>query len=89
MDLKGYLVHLIDVHLAEVKPSEMDEFVEFVLENYLKGIYKDAYCIDFQNAESVKNELKDEIIEITRIKTYGYYNLEDYRRHKLKLKNIG
>lgn len=84
MDLKGYLVHLIDITLQDTHVKEMEDFVNEVLESYMRGIYQDTYFIPMHNVQIIKDELKDEIIEVTRIKTYGYYNIEDYQRHKLK-----
>ncbi|HEX4924675.1 MAG TPA: hypothetical protein VFV50_11335 [Bdellovibrionales bacterium] len=76
--------HLLDAdELGNIASSD---FVERVVTSYLERLKKSGAVIREHELESVRDELRDEVLEMTRKKTYGYFSLQHYRLSKYNLK---
>ncbi len=87
---KSYIAELIDeeisshLHFHETNEEFIDRICQLYLDELenLKGFSPKGYGLD------VIQEIELEVTEVFRMKTYGYYNLQDYRQKQLK-KRIG
>lgn len=83
---KSYIAELMDEeifsHLHQNETNE--EFIQRICELCLdeiestKGFSPSGYGAD------VISELEMEVTEVFRVKTYGFYNLQEYRKSHLK-----
>ena len=69
------------------EPDEKpDQFIEKVIEEYLAELAQSAH-IPLPYLKSLREDLSVELQDMLRIKTYGFFNLADYRAHQLDSKN--
>ncbi len=59
------------------------EFAVLVVDTYLGQLAKAGQFITGDTRQSIEEELRDEVITMTRKKTYGYYSLEEYGRSQV------
>lgn len=83
---KSYIAELIDEEISShlYLNETNEEFIDRICQLYLdeiesrKGFSPRGYGVD------VIQEIELEVTEVFRMKTYGYYNLQDYRKKQLK-----
>lgn len=62
------------------------EFVDRVVNAFLERLKKDGAILRAHELDSIRDELRGEVLEMTRKKTYGYFSLQHYRLSKYNLK---
>ena len=84
--MKKILVETIDnVLKSSTKDfSGLEDFTEQVLIDYILVLSKKSIVIDYTKIKETKEELLDEIKEITKKKMYGFYDINEYRNFLTK-----
>lgn len=90
--MKSTIAHIIDEEIFNTHfPLETDsEFIERVTQQIFKEIsYLNKLAPSIYNQE-IREEIEDQIFEVYKIKTYGYLNLQQYRKkHRPKTGRVG
>ena len=83
---KSLIAELIDEEiLSHLHRHETnDEFIQRICELCLDEIERSRGYSPQGFGADVISELEMEVTEVFRMKTYGYYNLQDYRNSQLK-----
>jgi hypothetical protein len=78
---KDPLYHLFEQHLlnALVDEHSTDQFVDRVVKDYMERHHPRG-AVPHHLIEVVRIDLRDEVLAMLRKKTYGHYNLDDYRK---------
>jgi hypothetical protein len=72
------LVNCLEQRLTLVKPNESPElFIEGVAEAYLLSLIKQAH-VPMRYLETLKEEVRVEILDLLRIRSYKSGSLEEY-----------
>ncbi len=82
------LYSIFEQHLmnALIEEETTEDFVTRVARDYLGRIGQRG-SIPTSFVESIETDLKDEVLEMLRKRTYGHFNLDSYRRtHRLRPK---
>lgn len=76
------LYSIFEHHLfnALVEDESSDEFLKRVVEDYLTQLRNRHAVIPREHYASVEADLKEEVLEMLRKKTYGYFNLAAFRK---------
>jgi hypothetical protein len=76
------LYSLFEQHLltALVEDETSDEFVNRVVIAYLGRLVTDGAVIPKSHQMTLESDLKEEVMEMFRKKTYGHFNLSSYRK---------
>lgn len=79
--MKKELVKAIENTLFNTneKFKSLEDFSEKALIEYILALSKKSIIIDYTKNKETKDELLLEIIEITRKKMYGHYDINDYK----------
>lgn len=83
------LYSIFEQHLmnALIEEETTEDFVTRVVRDYL-GRLGQVGSIPRNFVESVETDLKDEVLEMLRKKTYGHFSLETFRKtEKLKIES--
>lgn len=89
MSLENLLYQIFEQHLFSTSPIEDEGLEPFALRivlKYLTTLEERGYVIPLRVRESIEDELTEEVLEMTRKKTYGFLNLSEFRKVKI-LKN--
>jgi hypothetical protein len=88
--MKSCIAELIDEEiLSHLHQHETNEqFIERICRLCIDEIYNNKGFAPKGFGADVVDEIELEVVEVFRMKTYGYYNLQDYRQKQLK-KRIG
>jgi hypothetical protein len=80
------LYSLFEQHLfnAMVEEETSEELIVRVVQNYLEAIKADGVIPPLQLA-SIENDLREEVLEMLRKKTYGHYSLSEFRKKAAQL----
>jgi hypothetical protein len=75
------LYRLFEQHLfnAIVEEETADEFLKRVVSDYLDRLTSNG-IIPREHLMAIENDLRDEVLEMLRKKTYGHYSLSDFRK---------
>jgi hypothetical protein len=75
------LYQLFEQHLlnALVEEESTEEFVNRVVQDYIAGFGEHA-LISRQHLPMVQDDLREEVMEMLRKKTYGHYSLKEFRK---------
>lgn len=68
---------------GEIENETAEPFAKRVVWHYLETLLEKGFSIPIGLRKEVEDELYDEVLEMTRKKTYGYQTVEDYRKKKL------
>ncbi len=68
--------HLLN---ALVEEESTEEFVNRVVQDYIAGV-SDSASISRQHLPMVEDDLREEVLEMLRKKTYGHYSLKEFRQ---------
>lgn len=64
--------------------NEMPEpFAKRVVWHYLETLLQEGYSVPNNFRREVEDELYEEVLEMTRKKTYGYHSVTDYQRKNI------
>jgi hypothetical protein len=74
------LYHLFEQHLhnALVENESAGDLIERVVKDYLSELASQG-SISPTHAADIESDLREEVLEMFRKKTYGHYNLAEYR----------
>jgi hypothetical protein len=70
--------HLLN---ALVEEESTDEFLKRVVQDYLAQIAMTG-VIPNEHRATIEEDLREEVLEMLRKKTYGHYSLKTYRKSK-------
>lgn len=90
--MKSMIAHLIDEEILNSNYwLETDEqFIKRVCDHIYSEIGHLQKIAPTEINQEVADELEDQVIEVFKIKTYGYLNLQHYRKvHRAKITRIG
>ena len=75
------LYNIFEQHLynALVENETTDDFLDRVVNAYMTALTADA-MIPQEHRPTVEVDLREEVLEMLRKKTYGHYNLTEFRR---------
>ena len=75
------LYSIFELHLfnALVEDETADEFVESVVKEYVKRVSKSGTILP-EHRQQVETDLREEVLEMMRKKTYGHFNLKEFRK---------
>lgn len=83
--MKSTIAHLIDEEILNSKfPNETEK--EFIHRIFAQVTEELSYIQKFTNSvyfDEICDEIEDQILEVYRIKTYGYQCLRTYKKYKL------
>lgn len=84
--MKKILTTTIEQVLKNSKENfkDLEDFSEQVLIDYILTMSKKSIIIDYTKLKDTKEELLEEIKEITKKKMYGFYDINEYRLHLTK-----
>lgn len=84
--MKSWIAELVDeeLHSQQHLHENNDQFVERVCMLCLEEIEYGKGYAPTGFGEDVVEEIELEVTEILRIKTYGFFNLQDFRKNQLK-----
>ncbi len=68
--------------VGDAGEEAMDNFADRVVQSYLESMETQGVRPPFAIREEIEEELKDEVLDMTRKKTYGFLSLEDYRKSR-------
>ncbi len=68
---------------AIVEDETSDEFLTRVVADYLERLSQKGQ-VPREHREVIESDLKEEVLEMLRKKTYGHFNLSDFRRAHLR-----
>ncbi len=76
------LYHIFEQHLfnALVEDETSEQLLDCVVKEYIRQLSAEDGIIPASHLEGVETDLKEEVLEMLRKKTYGHYNLADYRK---------
>ncbi len=76
------LYSLFEQHLftALVEDETTDEFVNRVVIAYMGRLLTDGTVVPKSHRPILESDLKEEVMEMFRKKTYGHFNLSTYRK---------
>jgi cell division septum initiation protein DivIVA len=81
----GYdlLYTLFEQHLfnALVEEETSDAFLDRVVREYIR-LLSARGMIPHEHLQTIESDLRDEVLEMLRKKTYGHYNLTEFRNAK-------
>lgn len=86
MDIKLYELVQTGLKDASLKEERAEDFAELIFAQYNKLLAKNGFYFPRLVFEDTKNEIKDEILRIYRIKTYGCFNIKSYQEDTAKPK---
>lgn len=70
------------LHHALIEDETTDEFLTLVVEQYLGELVSQNAIIQQAHRQSIEADLKEEVLEMLRKKTYGHYSLSAFRQAK-------
>lgn len=75
------LYAIFEQHLlnALVEEETTEEFLNRVVHDYLTDLSESTVILD-EHRPSIEEDLRDEVLEMLRKKTYGYYSLKEFRK---------
>lgn len=78
------LYYIFEQHLfnALVEDEGTDAFLSRVVEDYVGRLIESGTVIPREVLPTVQQDLREEVLEMLRKKTYGHFNLADFRRAK-------
>ena len=81
MSAPDLLYSIFEHHLfnAIVEEETNDEFLSRVVSEYLERLSKQA-IVPREHIDTIETDLKEEVLEMLRKKTYGHYNLNAFRK---------
>lgn len=84
--MKSWIADLVDEELlSHLYLNESNkEFIERVCSICLDEIENNKGYAPTGFGDDVIDEIEQEVTEVFKIKTYGFYNLQAYRKHHLK-----
>jgi hypothetical protein len=66
---------------ALVEDETTEDFLTRVVREYVARLsHKGKGTIPREFAQSIETDLREEVLEMFRMKTYGHYNLADFRK---------
>ena len=76
------LYSIFEQHLfsALVEDESSDEFLTRVVRDYLARLLRQHAVIPREHYASVEGDLREEVLEMLRKKTYGHYDLKAFRK---------
>jgi hypothetical protein len=76
------LYALFEQHLftALVEEEATDAFIERVVADYMDALQSNGTIIPREHIASLEVDLREEVLEMLRKKTYGHYDLNAYRK---------
>lgn len=88
--MKSWIADLVDEELLsnQFSSETNQEFIARVCSICLDEIENNKGYAPTGFGDDVIEEIEQEVIEVFRIKTYGFYSLKDYRKHQMK-KRVG
>lgn len=77
------LYKIFEQHLlnALVEEETTDEFLSRVVQDYLVSLGETVVILE-DHRESIEEDLREEVLEMLRKKTYGHYSLKEFRQTK-------
>lgn len=78
------LYYIFEQHLmnALVEDEGTEPFLARVVEDYVARLIASGTVIPREVLPIIEQDLRDEVLEMLRKKTYGHFSLADYRRAK-------
>lgn len=70
--------HLFANNSAE--DSAFEPFIEKVVKDYLTKATKLGFIFPQNSLRFIEDDLKEEVLDMTRKRTYGFHSIEDYRK---------
>ncbi|MEK7356606.1 MAG: hypothetical protein AAB250_09165 [Bdellovibrionota bacterium] len=76
------LFHIFEQHLfnALVEDEGTDAFLTRVVADYVDRLIATGTVIPHEVLPVIQHDLREEVLEMLRKKTYGHFNLADFRR---------
>ena len=78
------LYNIFEQHLfnALVEDETTDEFLGRVVADYVAAVTVKGTVIPHEYRRTVETDIRDEVLEMLRKKTYGHYSLKEFREAK-------
>lgn len=84
--MKSMIAHIIDEEILNTQfPQETEQ--QFIRRIYNQITQELTYLKRFADTDyfhEICDEIEDQVIEVYRIKTYGYTDLRNYRKHVIR-----
>ncbi len=81
-DLKRMVYTKVHLRLLNEESSDFSGFIDLVLQDIFAELWKLHMIPSGQALVDLKEELREEVIESTRKKIYGYHDIEHYKSHQ-------
>lgn len=80
--MRDPLYVIFEKHLmtALVEDETLEEFLDCVVMKYMGHLRTNETVIPVSHVSTIETDLREEVLEMVRKKTYGHYNLASYRR---------
>ncbi len=75
-----YSVFERNLFVLTLHHEDVGTFVQNVIEDYLSRLMSQGMIVPFKMRKVLEDDLRDEVLEMTRKKIYGYTSIEEYRR---------
>lgn len=70
----------VQVHLMNEDSTDFETFVDRIVDEILKELSQNHRIPYGETLYHVKEDLREEVIESTRKKIYGYYDINHYKK---------
>lgn len=76
------LYSIFEQHLftALAEEETTDEFLNRVVADYLNRLTASGTLIPHDHIATIETDLREEVLEMLRKKTYGHFNLSEFRK---------
>jgi hypothetical protein len=85
MKTSDLLYEIFEQQLFTAAPMEneaIEPFVNKVVHTFIETVVRRGYIVPTNMLPDIEEDLSEEVLEMTRKKTYGYLNISDYRKAK-------
>lgn len=67
------------LYSTDFEPSTQEEFIYRVVESYVEDLIRSAH-IPIQFLHTLQQDLEEEVRDMLKKKTYGYYSIREFRK---------
>lgn len=71
------------LYSTDFEPQTQEEFIFRVVEDYVEGLIQSAH-IPIHFLQNLQVDLEEEVCEMLKKKTYGFYSIQEFRKAMFK-----
>jgi hypothetical protein len=78
------LYKIFEKHLFRTPPEvevSADDFIKEVIVEYMEYLVQQGHIIPHHVRKELETDLREDVLDMTRKKTYGYMNIQEFRKN--------